>query len=117
MLKILLAWLVLIASQPTEPIIMGDWSNPGRTIVVRIAWCGAAICGHVVQASEEARQDALRGGTASLMGTEVLSQFVPAGAGRWKGWGFVPDKAIRTRARIVVKEINRLELIGCDRTG
>ena len=117
MLKIPFAWLVLIASQPTEPVIIGDWSNPGHTVVVRIAWCGAALCGHVVQASEEARQGAVRGGTANLIGTEVLSQFMPAGAGRWKGWAFVPDKAIRTRARIVAKETDKLVLIGCDRTG
>ena len=84
---------------------------------MRIVACGAALCGHVVQASEVARQDALRGGTASLIGTQVLSNFVPAGPDRWKGWLFVPDKAIRTRARTIFQGTDKLSVVACEPIG
>ena len=117
MWAILLSSLTLAASPPSEAGVEGDWANPSRTVVVRIVGCGAALCGHVVEASEAARQDALRGGTASLIGTQVLFSFVPAGPDRWKGLPFVPDKAIRARARIIFQGTDKLSVVACEPIG
>jgi uncharacterized protein (DUF2147 family) len=116
-MMIVSAPLLLGAAQATGETIVGDWSNAGRSVTVRIAACGENLCGQIVEASEEAKLDALKAGTENLVGTQVLTGFAPAGPGRWRGTLFVPDKALTTRARILRIGPDELQLIACDRTG
>jgi uncharacterized protein (DUF2147 family) len=112
------AFLFLGAVQATdEATIVGHWANSSGSVIVRIAPCGPAVCGHIVEASEAAKLDAMRAGTTTLVGTEVLTSFRPDGRGRWRGRLFVPDKALRTRARIVQLGPDALKVIACDLAG
>lgn len=114
----LLLVLAMAASQPGDPAaIAGDWAKPSRDVIVRIAPCGAALCGRIVEASETARRDALKAGTVDLVGTQVLTGLAPSGRERWRGTLFVPDKALTTRARLVRAAPDELRLVACDRTG
>jgi len=93
--------------------IEGQWANPGGSVVVAIAPCGEAFCGTVVSASDKANADARKGGVNELVGTELLSGFVAAGNGQWKGRLFVPDLKKRTRAQLRQLSSDKLRISGC----
>lgn len=104
------------ASARAEPGL-GTWVNPKGTVVVRTARCGDAICGRVIKASPEARDKARVAGTARLVGTQILSGFRPAGAGRWQGEAFVPDMGVTVTATMVQLGRDALEIEGCSLGG
>jgi len=111
---ILLSALWLAAAQQTiaSPVV-GDWTNPAQSVVVQVAPCGPALCGTVRWASEPARNDAGRGGTQTLVGTEVLRDFKSMRPGQWRGVLFVPDRNVRTRAELIEVEADRLRIRAC----
>ncbi|HET8827480.1 MAG TPA: DUF2147 domain-containing protein [Terriglobales bacterium] len=105
---------VIAAVQAPAMTLSGYWTNESRTVVVLVAPCAAtAFCGTVQSASDKARADARRGGTANLIGTELLHEFVQVAPGRWKGTLFVPDLRKRTKAEIIQLESDRLRIRGC----
>jgi uncharacterized protein (DUF2147 family) len=97
-----------LAATPLE----GTWTNPKRTVTVRIAPCGATLCGRVVNASAKARRDAAEGGTRNLVGATILKDLRPAGANRWRGQVFMP-KANRHAGANLHLAGNRLTVQGC----
>ncbi len=112
MLVILFA-LHLILWLPGETI-QGNWLNPNGSVIINIAPCGDALCGRVVWASEKAQQDARKGGTNTLVGTELLSGFLPEKEGTgWSGKVFVPDIKKRSRAEIHQVTPDQLKVTGC----
>lgn len=106
---ILPALTLVAANAPIE----GRWTNPGGSVTIAIASCGAALCGTVVAASDGAKADAARGGTANLIGAQLLTGFTAIGPTRWKGRLFVPDINKRPRATLQLTSPRQLKVSGC----
>jgi len=98
-----------LAASPIE----GQWTNPARSVTVRIAPCGNALCGRVVSASSDAKAKAAAGGTTRLVGTELMSGLVPVGQGAWSGEFFVPNRNIRAPGELRLLGPRTLEIEGC----
>ncbi len=99
-----------IAASPIE----GRWTNPARTVTVRIAPCGQrAHCGRVISASPDAKAKAAAAGTPRLIGTELMSRLVPVGEGAWSGDFFVPDRNVRAPGELRLLGPRTLEIEGC----
>ncbi len=107
-----LAALALPAAA-TAQALEGHWKNPKGSVVVRVASCGDAYCGTVVEASDKARATAKRGGTANLIGTRILSGMKPTGDGIFKGQAFDPKRNIRAPATIRLLGTGTLVVKGC----
>lgn len=101
------------AAAPLE----GQWTNPKRSVVVKVAPCGNAFCGTVVKASEKAKRNARKGGTPNLIGTRILSGLKPAGDGRYRGKVFVPKRNVYASATVRQVGPNVMEVEGCALAG
>lgn len=114
-MKILL--LAAIASLATAPAaasgLEGSWTNPARSITVKIGPCGATQCGRVTSASAKAKADAAYGGTEPLVGIELISGIERAGPGRWRADIFVPDQNIHSSGELALTGPNRMAVRGC----
>ena len=99
-----------LAEDPQQPF--GTWRNKKDSVHIAIRPCGDAICGRVVWASDKAKADA-RGGTDTLVGTEMLRDFHARGNGRWRGKVFVPDIGQTFYGTISVIGPDRLKARGC----
>ena len=109
---VLLAVAVPVTAK-AQAAIEGGWANPKRSVIVRVARCGTAWCGTVVQASDKAKATARRGGTAKLIGTQILSGVRSDGNGAFKGRAFDPKRNIRAAATIRLIGSNVLVVKGC----
>ena len=98
-----------LAASPLE----GNWTNPKRSVTVRIAPCAQGMCGRVVSASPEARDDAAAAGTPRLIGTELMSGLEQIGQGEWQGSVFVPDRNVRAEGKFRLMSATRLVVEGC----
>jgi uncharacterized protein (DUF2147 family) len=115
MIPFLLAGLAA-ASHPVRPAadpVIGTWLNPKGNVVVRTAHCGPAICASVVWADQSAMRAAEAGGTAHLVGTELLRDFRPTGPGQWEGQAFVPDIGQTVDSQMVQTDHDSLRIDGC----
>jgi uncharacterized protein (DUF2147 family) len=109
---ILLAMAVPVTAA-AEAALDGHWKNPKGSVVVRVASCGDAYCGIVVQASDKAKATARKGGTPNLIGTRILSAMKPAGDGTFKGQVFDPKRNIHAPATIRLLGGSTLVVRGC----
>jgi uncharacterized protein (DUF2147 family) len=107
------ALLLAIAIQAVGRPVLGEWSNEDGSVIVEIVPCGDAVCGTVKSASEKAQVDARRGGTEKLIGAEVLTNFLPVRADRWRGVLFVPDRNLRSKAELIQLDADRLRIRAC----
>ena len=83
---------LLLASPGTSLPTPKVWANPSNSVHIRSHPCGEqAMCGTVVWASDKAKADAARGGTKTLVGTQLFRNFRLIRPGVWKGKVFVPD--------------------------
>ena len=109
--------LLLAAAMPVtasaQAALEGQWTNPKRSVVVKVAPCGDAYCGTVVRASPKAKANARKGGTPNLVGTRILSGLKAAGAGRYRGKVFVPKRRVYASATIRQLSPNVMEVEGC----
>ncbi len=78
-----------------------------------IAACGDAICGTVASASDGAKADAKRGGTPTLIGTQLMTSFKAAGRSKWRGRLFIPDMNHRSKAELLLVGADQLKVTGC----
>lgn len=113
----LLATLMVAALNSADHSIAGDWANEDRSVIVRIAPCEKAVCGHVQWSSPAAQSDAARAGTHRLNGTKVVTDFVATRDSQWKGQLFIPDHRRTVRATIRKTSPDRLEVKGCELAG
>jgi len=97
------------AASPIE----GRWTNPARSVTVRIAPCGASLCGRVVGATPEAVAKAAAAGTPRLIGTELMSRLERVGDSTWRGTFFVPDRNMRAPGELRMIGPRALEIEGC----
>lgn len=98
-----------IAKAPIE----GRWVNPKGNVTVKIAACGEGFCGTVIDASAKAKATARKGGTPSLVGTQVMSDFRAKGDGTYSGRAFDPKRNIRAGATIRMTGSSTLVVRGC----
>lgn len=69
-----------------------EWRNPKDSVRIRFSPCGQdRVCGVVTWASDKAKEDARRGGTQQLVGTNLFRNFQRVAPGQYKGHVFVPD--------------------------
>ena len=112
-----IAFVALAAAVPVtasaQAALEGHWANPKGSVVVKVAPCGGAWCGTVVQASEKARASARKGGTPNLVGTRILTGLRATGDGRYKGQVFDPKRNIHAPATIKLLGPGALEVKGC----
>ena len=116
----ILAHIALVAVAAAVPVtasaqaaLEGHWRNPKGSVIVKVAPCGNAYCGFVVQASPKAKATARRGGTPELIGTQILSSMRPTGDGTYKGIAFDPKRNIRAPATIRLQGSETLVIKGC----
>ena len=112
-LAVLAVAMTVPASLSAQAALEGRWKNPKGSVVVEIEPCGNAYCGTVVDASAKAKAGARKGGTASLIGTRILSDVRPNGKGAYKGRAFEPKRNIRAPAIIRVVGPSTLLVKGC----
>lgn len=98
-----------LAKAPIE----GRWVNPKGSVTVRVAPCGNAFCATVVEADAKARAKAAKGGTAHLVGTQVMRDFKPTGKGVYSGRAFDPKRNIHAPATIRMIGNSTLVVKGC----
>lgn len=96
----ILITIAMPALASAQGALEGHWRNPKGSVTVRVGPCGDGYCGTVVQASAKAKETAARGGTAHLIGTQILSDMHPNGTGIFKGQVFDPKRNIHAPATI-----------------
>ena len=123
-MKTILAKLALIAVAAAVPVtasaqaaLEGHWKNPKGSVVVRVASCGDAYCGVVVEASDKAKASARKGGTPMLIGTRILSGMKATGNGTFRGQAFDPKRNIRAPATVRLVGPSTLVVKGCVLSG
>lgn len=93
--------------------IEGVWKNHPNTLVVRIAPCGQALCGTVVEAAEAAKESVRKAGTANLVGTRVLTGLRRSSAGTYTGSIFNPNLNIHAAGTVSLVSPTVLVVKGC----
>lgn len=93
--------------------VTGLWMNPRHSVAVQNQFCGGALCGRVVWASNEAKADARDSGIDNLIGTDLLQNYHPSGRGTWKGTVLVPDMGHSFASEIDVLAPDRIRISGC----
>src|SRR4051812_11324571 len=123
-MKQILAKMALVALAAAVPVtasaqaaLEGHWKNPKGSVVVRVASCGDAYCGVVVEASDKAKASARKGGTPRLIGTRILSGMKPAGNGTFRGQAFDPKRNIHAPATVRLLGPSTLVVKGCVLSG
>ena len=119
----MLAFLIAAAAAAASPApraadpVVGTWMNRKETVAVATRRCGRGICGRVVWAAPEAEARAQAGGTARLVGTELLQNLEPAGPNTWQGMVFVPDLGTTAQAQLTITSPTSLQIDGCQYGG
>lgn len=110
----LLAGLAAIpAGASGQAALEGHWRNPKGSVTVRVAPCGDAYCGTVVDASSKAKATARKGGTPHLIGTRILTGIRSSGSREYTGRAFDPKRNIRAPATIRLLGPSTLIIKGC----
>jgi uncharacterized protein (DUF2147 family) len=107
------AGLALPVSASAQESIYGVWRNPKNSVHINIQPCGELLCGRVVWANENAKEDARKGGTPNLIGSQLLRNFSPSKSGTWKGKVFVPDLNVTVSGSAELLDANTLKARGC----
>jgi uncharacterized protein (DUF2147 family) len=99
------------ASASARSALEGRWKNGRMEIVIRP--CGGSLCGTVVKASPKQQAKAQHGSGTRLIGSRVIDNIQPAGAGVYKANVYVADRNMNARGTIHQLNPNRLEVRGC----
>jgi uncharacterized protein (DUF2147 family) len=110
-LLILATLLAAAAPAHARGNLEGRWKNGKMEIVIRP--CGGTLCGTVVKASAKQQAKAQRGSGTHLLGSRVISNIQPAGAGLYKADVYVADRDMNARGTIRQVGPNRLTVRGC----
>jgi uncharacterized protein (DUF2147 family) len=97
-----------LAAQSLE----GNWTNPKRSVIVKVERCGDAYCGTVSWASQHNREKVADKGR-QLVGAPILTGLRPAGDGLFKGQAFEPKRNIRGSATVRQLGANTMVVKGC----
>ncbi len=91
----------------------GIWRNPEGSVHIRAEPCGANMCGVVIWANDQARNDAVKGSGMELVGSTLFRDFRPDKRSGWRGQVYVPDVGKTFSGTIILKDVNHLEGKGC----
>lgn len=91
----------------------GIWRNRPHTLLVRIAPCGPALCGTVVEADADAKASTRRAGTPNLIGTQVLTQLRRSSKDTYKGQVYNPNLNIHAAGTLTLVSSSTLLVEGC----
>ena len=113
MKRILLAACAALATTATAALadpVEGLWrSQPGETggyIHVRIAACGAQICGTITEVRGNSNQ--------SIVGRQIISGMNVDGGGKYSGGRiWAPDQDKTYRSKMALQGANQLSVSGC----
>ena len=90
----------------------GDWRTPpddnGNSGIVRVAPCGAALCGTLVQ-SFDANGNQMQ---SANIGRQIISNTTPNGGGEYRGSVWSPDRDKTYNSRLQLNG-NSLSVSGC----
>ena len=106
-----------LASAAHAAPIEGRWKNPKNSVVVEVARCGNAYCGEVTKATAKSKADARQGGTKNLVGTRLMSGFIPDGKGGFKGKVLLPKRGIHATGTIRQAGNDTMLVKGCALAG
>jgi uncharacterized protein (DUF2147 family) len=104
------ALALLAASLPataSAQALEGKWANPKRSVIVKVAPCGAAYCGTVSWANAKNRQK------GAAPGVRVLSDLKPQGNGVFKGKAYEPKRHISGSATVHQVSPDVMVVKGC----
>jgi len=104
---------LLVAAPAGAQELEGHWTNDKRSMIVQVDRCGAAYCGKVIQATDKAKEKARKGGTANLVGTQLLTGLTPIGGGRFRGKAFVPKRNLHATATVRQLSNDEMQVQGC----
>ena len=114
--RILVSAALVLATPATAQRALGwegIWRNAADSVRIKVARCGAGLCGTVVQASEKAKADAQAGGTDQLVGTQLFHDFRREDDGLWYGQVYVPDIGQTFDGTIEQTDRNTIVGTGC----
>lgn len=106
-----LSALAVPASVNVGGNLEGRWKNGKMEIVIRP--CGGSLCGTVVKASAKQQAKAKHGSGTRLLGSRVIDNIRPAGAGVYKANVYLADRDMNARGTIRQLSPDRLEVRGC----
>ena len=93
--------------------IDGLWLNPHGSVAVQTENCQGKLCGRIVWANPEAKQDAKDSGIAQLIGIELLSDYTPENRNSWSGSVYVPDMGHHFSSTITELSPTEMKVQGC----
>jgi len=110
MIRPLAAVLVLAAMPALAADPTGVWqtetSDEGTWLHVRVAPCGEAYCGTIVETNSDRRE--------TLVGKRMIEGMSPDGAERWSGGTiWAPDDDETYRAKMALEGPDALSVAGC----
>ena len=101
------------APLPPGPGLQGEWRNTKNTVHLRVAPCGAALCGTVSWAADQQRADARKGSGKELVGSQLLRELKPDGDDTWRGKIYIPDVNTTASATVVQMSPVLIRVSGC----
>ncbi len=101
------------SSADARDALEGVWKNRPNTLRVRIAPCGPALCGTVVEADADAKASTRRAGTPNLVGTQVLTQLRRSSKDTYKGEVYNPNLNIHAAGTVTLLDYSTLLVEGC----
>lgn len=113
LLALALSLAITPAAAAPEDSLQGVWRNTRNTLHIRVAACGEALCGKVIWAVPQAKEDARRGSGRTLIGTQLFSGLRPSGDRTWKGKIYLPDRDASGSATVVLKDGKTIRVSGC----
>lgn len=105
--------VVTPATASARQSIEGVWKNRPNTLVVRIAPCGDALCGTVIEATDDAKDSVRKAGAPKLVGTQVLTGFRKSSNDSYSGNVFNPNLNVRAAGTITLVSPTVLLVKGC----
>ena len=103
--------VALSGAAAAQAPVEGLWRNPSGTAIIRIAPCGALLCGTVAWASERGQRE-VSAHAPKVVGTTVLTGLKPRGD-RWHGSLYIPDDNITVSAKLQLLGPRQMKLTGC----
>lgn len=107
------ALLLVPSSAMAKSPLEGLWRTPKGTATVRIAQCGAQLCGRMVDASEKVQRKAAKQGAPNIVGKTVLNSIHQTGPNKWKSQVFVPKLGRHVGGHLTLNGRNQLTVQGC----
>jgi uncharacterized protein (DUF2147 family) len=92
--------------------LLGDWKtarqDDGTSGIVRVAPCGAALCGSLIRSFDASGKEVANPGNGML----ILSETVARGGGDYRGKVYAPDRDMTYASRLELRG-DSLRVSGC----